>query len=63
MSTMESQKNVDAVNLAKQNLEAQAKETQDKIGGPENSSVVSAQVVIPSDVGKKAEEVCSVPFL
>lgn len=57
MSTMESPKNADAVNFAKQKLESQAKETQDKMGGPENSSVVSAQVVVPSDVGKKAEEV------
>lgn len=57
MSTMESQKNTDAVNFAKQKLEAQAKETQDKMGGAEGSSVVAAQVVVPSDVGKKSEEV------
>lgn len=54
---MESQQNTDAVNFAKQKLEAQAKETQDKMGGSDNASVVSAQVVVPSDVGKKAEEV------
>lgn len=57
MSSMESQQNTDAVNFAKQKLEAQAKETQDKMGGADNASVVSAQVVVPSDVGKKAEEV------
>lgn len=57
MASMESQQNTDAVNFAKQKLEAQAKETQDKMGGSDNASVVSAQVVVPSDVGKKAEEV------
>lgn len=59
MSSMESQQNAEAVNFAKQKLEAQAKETQDKLGGPENSSVVTTQVVVPSEVGKKAEEVCA----
>lgn len=59
MSSMESQQNAEAVNYAKQQLESQAKETQDKMGGPENSSVVTAQVVVPSDVGKKAQEVYS----
>lgn len=54
---MESQQNADAVNFAKQTLEAQAKEMQDKTGGAENSSVVTAQVVVPSDIGKKSEEV------
>jgi hypothetical protein len=58
MSAMESQQNVDAVNFAKQKLESQAKETQDKIGGPEQGSVVTQQVVVPSEVGKKADEVC-----
>lgn len=56
---MESQQNADAVNFAKQTLEAQAKEMQDKTGGAENSSVVTAQVVVPSDIGKKSEEVCN----
>lgn len=57
MSTMESQQNADAVNFAKQTLEAQAKEMQDRTGGAEKSSVVTAQVVVPSDIGKKSEEV------
>lgn len=56
-STMESQQNTDAVAFAKQKLEAQAKETQEKMGGAENSSVITAQVVVPSEVGKKSEEV------
>jgi len=59
---MEFEKNADAVNFAKQKLESQAKETQDKMGGSENSSVVTSQVVVPSDVGKKAEEVCCICF-
>ena len=59
MSSMESQQNAEAVNFAKQKLESQAKETQDKMGGPDNSSVVTAQVVVPSEVGKQAEEVCA----
>lgn len=60
---MESQQNDKALNLAKQALESHAKETQDKFGGPENSSVVTAQIVVPSQVGKKAEEVCNVVSL
>ena len=47
------------VDFAKQKLETGAKQTQDKAGGIENASVVSAQVVIPSKLGKETEEVSS----
>lgn len=47
----------DLVDFAQQKLETGAKQTQDKAGGIENASVVSAQVVIPSKIGKEAEEV------
>lgn len=55
---MESQQNADAINFAKEKLELQAKKTQEKMGGPENSAVVTQQVVVPSEVGKKVDEVC-----
>lgn len=44
------------VDFARHQLEAGAKETQDKAGGPENASVISAQIVVPADT-HKAEEV------
>lgn len=54
---MESQGNADAVAYAKQKLEMEAKEIQAKMGGAAHSSVITTQVVVPSDIGKKAEEV------
>lgn len=47
----------EVVDFAQQKLESGAKETQDKAGGAQNASVVSAQVVVPSKLGKEAEEV------
>ena len=54
---MASVRNEDIENFAKQKLESGAKQTQDKVGGAENASVISAQVVVPSKVGKESEEV------
>ena len=51
------------MDFARRKLEAGAKETQDKAGGMENASVVSAQVVVPSELGKEAEEVSNGVFL
>ena len=51
-----------AVQRAKESLESQAKEAQDRVGGGnDKSSVVSAQVVVPSKLGEKADEVLIVP--
>jgi hypothetical protein len=58
MATHEAQKTNEAAELSKQKLESQAKELQEKFGGAENSSVVTSQVVIPSEAGKKGQEVC-----
>ena len=47
-----------AVQRAKESLESQAKEVQDHVGGGhDKSSVVAAQVVVPSKLGEKADEV------
>lgn len=54
---MESVRNAEIVDFARQKLETGAKQTQDKAGGVQDASVVSTQVVIPSKIGKEAEEV------
>lgn len=42
----------------KESLESQAKEVQDYVGGGhDKSSVITTQVVVPSHVGEKADEV------
>lgn len=53
----------EVVNFAQQKLETGAKETQDKAGGAQNASVISAQVVVPSKIGKEAEEVSNGSYL
>jgi hypothetical protein len=58
MATHEARKTNEVAELSKQKLESQAKELQEKLGGAENSSVVTSQVVIPSEAGKKGQEVC-----
>lgn len=47
----------EVMNFAKQKLEIGAKQTQDKAGGPENASVVTAQIVVPAKIGKESQEV------
>lgn len=63
MATHEAQKTNEAAELSKQKLESHAKELQEKLGGAENNSVVTSQVVIPSEAGKKAQEVCMLQLL
>jgi hypothetical protein len=58
MATHEAQqKTNEAAEMAKQKLEIGAKELQEKLGGAENHAVVTSQIVIPSEAGKKAQEV------
>lgn len=53
-----SSQEADTVQMVSKRLESEAKEIQDKIGGGRgDSAVVTQQVVVPSEVGKKSEEV------
>ena len=54
---MESHKNVELLNFAKHELEAQAKKIQEKLGGSESRSVLTFQIVLPSAIGKNTEQV------
>ncbi len=64
MATHEAQqKTNEAAEMAKQKLEIGAKELQEKLGGAENNAVVTSQIVIPSEVGKKAQEVTLLQYL
>ena len=57
MSNMESQRNIEVMNFAKQELEAQARKIQEKMGGSDSSSVFTVQVVLRSAIGKNTEQV------
>jgi hypothetical protein len=53
-----SSQEADTVQMVRKRLESEAKEIQDKIGGGRgDSAVVTQQVVVPSEVGKRSEEV------
>lgn len=53
-----SSQEADTVQMVRKRLESEAKEIQEKIGGGRgDSAVVTQQVVVPSEVGKRSEEV------
>lgn len=59
MASMQEERSTSVAEEARQGLEQQARETQQKLGGSEATTVITEQIAIPAELSQKSKEVWS----